>query len=195
MKRKTIILLLLVAAQVAYSQNKTNSIIVRGMIVGQDTLPVIDLPTFIVMDMPKFKNARDAKRFDKLARNVKRVYPYAKAAGNKFNEYNTLLTTIQDEKARKKMMKKAEDEIMSQYEAELRKLSITQGKILIKLLDRETSHTSYELLKDFRGTIMAVFWQGIGRVFGYNLKTGYDPSKGEDKEIELIIQLIDAGYL
>lgn len=178
-----------------FAQNGLKGFIVRAKIIGNDTIPILDLPQYTVFSPLEFKSKRDQKRFDKLARNVKRVYPYAKMAGIKFREYNAVLAHIPDEKTRKRLMKQAENELKAQYEEELKKLTFSQGKVLIKLLDRETSQTSYELVQDFRGNVMAIFWQGVGRVFGYNLKTKYDPRKGEDKEIELIIQMIEAGVL
>jgi hypothetical protein len=81
-----------------------------------------------------------------------------------------------------------------QFEDDLRGLTFSHGLVLLKLVDRETSHTSYELLKEFRGNVSAVFWQSFGRVFGFNLRTRYDP-KGEDALIEEIIQLIEAGMI
>lgn len=91
-------------------------------------------------------------------------------------------------------MKRAEDELRASFEKELRGLTISQGLILVKLIDRETSHTTYEVLQEFRGAAAAVFWQGLGRLFGYNLRVEYDPI-GEDKMIEEIIQMIEAGAI
>jgi hypothetical protein len=127
-------------------------------------------------------------------RNVKRVYPYAKLAGVKFQEYSEMLDNIESDAQRRRMTKKIEEQIKDEFEGELRRLTFTQGHILIKLIDRETSHTSYDVLKDFRGTLTAVFWQSFGRIFGYNLKTKYDP-QGEDKLIEEIVRLIEMGAI
>jgi len=91
-------------------------------------------------------------------------------------------------------MKQAEKEIRAEYQGKLRKFTIGQRKILVKLIDRETNHSSYNLLKELRGSVSAVLWQGLGRLFGYNLKIKYDPT-GEDKDIEQIIQLIDIGAI
>jgi hypothetical protein len=189
-----LLIFLLFTSTTLLSQNKIQGIVVRAIIIGKDTVPIFDLPQVTIFSPPTFKSAREAKRFDRLARNVKKVYPYAKAAGLKFNEYNTILANVKDEKTKKRLMKKAEDELKAQYEEELKKLTFSQGKILVKLLDRETTFTSYQLIQDFRGNVMAIFWQGLGRVFGYNLKTKYD-AQGEDKDIELIIQMIEAGAL
>ena len=192
---KIFLFLFLIISTAVISQPRISGIVVRAKIVESDTIPIIDLPTVTIFSMPVFKSDREARRFDKLARNVKKVYPYAKAAGVKYNEYSLILAKVKDEKTKKRLMKKAEEELRAEYEEQLKKLTFSQGKILIRLLDRETSQTSYELVKDFRGNLMAIFWQGIGRVFGYNLKTKYDPTRGEDKEIELIIKMIEAGAI
>ena len=104
-----------------------------------------------------------------MVRYVKKVYPYAKLAGQKLQKYDSLLRNAPNEKAKKKMMKLAEKEIRAEYEGKLRKFTIGQGKILVKLIYRETNNTSYELLKELRGSVSAILWQGVGRLFGYNL--------------------------
>ncbi len=129
-----------------------------------------------------------------MVHNVRRVYPYAKLAGIKFEEYNELLLELPTENQRKRAMKQAEMELRAQFEDELKRLTFSQGLILIKLVDRETSHTSYDVVREFRGMVSAVFWQGLGRLFGFNLRTEYDP-EGEDKLIEEIVQMIEAGVL
>ena len=91
-------------------------------------------------------------------------------------------------------MKQAEDEIEAQFGKELRDLTITQGKILLKLIDRQTSNSSYEIVKDFRGNFRAFFYQSFARLFGYDLKARYDPL-GEDADIERIVLMIESGTL
>ena len=92
------------------------------------------------------------------------------------------------------LMKKIEDELLSRYKNELKKMSISDGRVLIKLIDRETGRTSYSIIKEFRGSFAAAFWQGIARIFRNNLKDEYDPY-GEDALIEQIVTLIEFGYL
>lgn len=95
---------------------------------------------------------------------------------------------------RKKRMKELEKEIKRDYEGELMKLSFTQGRILIKLLDRETGEVSYDIIKEFRGGFTAWFFQGIAKMFDYDLKDDYDP-EGDDKLIEEIVQKVERGEL
>ena len=166
----------------------------NGLIVDNDTIANLKLPTYYVVAQKKFKSKRQKKRYTRLIRYVKKVYPYAKIAGQKLQDYDSLLRAAPNDKARKKIMKIAEKEIRAEYEGKLRKFTIGQGKILVKLIDRETNHSSYHLLKELRGSVSAFLWQGVGRLFGYNLKVKYDP-KGKDKDIEQIIRLIDIGAL
>ena len=171
-----------------------DTLVVFAKIVNNDTIPMVHLPEIPIYAMRLFDSRRDIRRIEKLIYNVKKVYPYARLAGLKLREYNTLLLDATSDKERKKIMKKAEDEINEQFGPELRDLTFTQGKILIKLIDRETTATSYTLLKDLRGGFTAFFYQGFARIWGYNLKTKYDPS-GEDDLIETIVLMIENGQL
>jgi len=99
-----------------------------------------------------------------------------------------------DEKDRKNYIRQLEKDVFAEYEDDIQEMTITQGRILIKLIDRETKNTSYELIKKYRGGLSAAFWQGIARIFGTNLKEEYDPY-GKDILIELILQDIEMGLL
>lgn len=167
---------------------------VRCVIVDDDTIITYTLPDVYVFEPIKFKNPRQKRQYTRLVYNVKRVYPYAKLAGAKFRFYEDTLARIKDERAQKAMMKKVEDEIMAEFGDELKKLTFTQGTILIKLIDRETGNTSYDILKDFRGRLIATLWQTLGRLFGYDLKERYDP-RGKDWQIEYIVKQIEAGAI
>ena len=166
----------------------------KAIVVDNDTISNINLSTHYVVGRKKFENKRQEIRYTRLVRYVKKVYPYAKLAGEKLDSYDSLLRVTPNERDRKKIMKQAEKDIRAEYEGKLRKFTIGQGKILVKLIDRETNHSSYKLLKELRGSVSAILWQGVGRIFGYNLKIKYDPA-GEDKDIEKIIQLIDIGAI
>ena len=124
--------------------------------------------------------------------NVKKVYPYAILAAAKLKEYDKLLANIPDENERKRYMKLAEKQLKEEFGAELKKLSMNQGRILIKLVDRETGKTTYDIVKDMRGSFSAFMWQGVAVMFNSNLKDDYDP-KGEDRAIEDAIRLVESG--
>lgn len=143
---------------------------------------------------PVFETKREERKFNRLVYNLKKVYPYAKLAKYKLNIMNQHFLTLKTEKERKEFSKLSEKELRTQFEEELKNLTINQGRLLIKLIDRETGQTSYELVKELRGTFSAVFWQTMARLFGSNLKTKYDAS-GEDQVIEDILLAIDAGLI
>ncbi|MDR3093453.1 MAG: DUF4294 domain-containing protein, partial [Bacteroidales bacterium] len=113
-----------------------------------------------------FKSKADERAFWRLVHNVKKAYPYAKLAGVKLQELNEQYVEIESKKKRKEYAQKVEDELKAEFEGELRKLTISQGRILLRLVDRETGSTTYEIVKDFRGGISAVFWQTIAKLFG-----------------------------
>ena len=168
--------------------------VVRAMIVDGDTFPIVDLEAFYVIAKKPVRNKRWSKKYRKLRRDVKRAYPYAKLAGAKLRKYDAELKAMKNDRERRRFMKKVEDELRAEFEDDITNLTVRQGIILIKLIDRETGDTSYELVKQMRGAFSAFFWQGVARLFGHNLKLRYDP-EGEDKMIEEIVLLIEKGEI
>ncbi len=177
-------------AQVGGPFSKNDTIKMQIIVIDGDTLPFKWLPEVAITEKRLFKNARAAARYDKLYKNVKKVLPYAALAGQKFRELEAKLAMEKNEARQKELTKATEVEIRKNFEEELKKLTISQGRILIKLIDRETQHTSYEILQDWRGGFSAVLWQGVARVFGTNLKSQYDATD-TDKEIESVIMTIE----
>lgn len=188
----TLILLCFVVFPV-YTQEITG-ITTRARVIDSDTVPIIDLPALTVVAPMEFDSRREERRHSRLVRNVKVAYPYAKLAGIRYREYSKQLEKIECKAERRKIMDQIEQKLLDEFGDDLKKLNFTQGLILIKLIDRETRHTSYDLLKDYRGMFRAFFWQSIGRLFGYDLRVEYDPH-GEDKTIEHIIMMIEAGVI
>jgi hypothetical protein len=172
----------------------TTGIVTRGIIINGDTLPMISLSEVQIFGPIVFTNKLEALYFSRLVFNVKKVYPYAKIVGAKTQEYNQLIALAKNRKERKRLMKMAEDELKAQFEDDVKNMNEAQGEILIKLIDRETGASSYDLIKEFRGGIEALVYQSFGRLYGYNLKSTYDPT-GDDKEIEKIVVLIEKGQL
>jgi hypothetical protein len=177
----------------AYSQEKEVHL-VKYKVIGIDTIPYVEIAGVEVFDFKIFKTKKQARKNTRLIKNVKKVYPWAKLAGSKLQEYQLILSQTKTERERRKIMKQLEKEIHEEYGGELKKLTFSQGKILIKLIDRETSETSFDLVKDLRGGFVAFFYQSFARIFGYNLKTEYDP-RGEDKNIEIIVRMIENGVI
>jgi len=170
--------------------------VLRAKIINGDTIPEVLLKELEVYALRLPKTRKDQRKLTKLIRNIKAVYPYAKLAGIKLNEYEEVLMNAPDDKARKKLMKQAEKEINEEYGGELRDLTFTQGKILIKLIDRETGESSYELLQDLRGKFTAFWYQAFARIWGYNLKVEYNPEHDkEDQKIEIIVRMIERGQI
>lgn len=176
------------------AQNNSNQLLMRAIIYQGDTLPYMALDT-IKYYYYEFKGSnKEYIAYTKLVRDVKKAYPYAKLISNKVNEINAYLNTINNSKILEKEKDRLEKELRSQYEKDIRNLTRTQGKILIKLVYRETSKTSYNLIKDYRGGFLSSLYQGIARIFGLNLKETYDPND-KDRNIEIIVTLIENGQL
>ena len=163
-------------------------------VINGDTIPFVYLQTVEVNAPLSPEAAAKMKEYLKLRRDVLRAYPYAKLASVQLKFINDSIAKIPNEKARNKFIKKTEKELKAQFEKDLKKLTITQGRILIKLIDRETGNTSYSLVKELRGSLQAFFWQGLARLFGSNLKSEYD-ANGQDVQIEAIVQQIERGEL
>lgn len=160
----------------------------------KERIYVVNLDTVTVLAPRVFESRIQQRRYNRLVHNVRVVYPYAKLAGERFRQYSALLEELASDTERRRFSRLLEEEIREEFERDLRRMTFSQGLILIKLIDRETAHTSYDILREYRGLISAVFWQSFGRIFGFNLKTTYDP-EGEDVLIEEIVQLIEAGLL
>lgn len=169
-------------------------IVTRGVVEGKDTIPIVELPELVIYDRQDFEYLYLKRRNRRLVKNVKKVYPYSKVAGVKLKELDDHLATIKDEKEQKAYIDHAEKEIMGEFEKEVKKLTVSQGIILVKLIDRETGRTSYQVIKELKGGFTAFFWQGIARFFGNNLKAEYDPEE-TDRVIEDIVLGIEAGFI
>ena len=173
---------------------EVEKIIVYARVIDGDTIPIVPLKQVYVYSFKIIESKKQARKYSRLIRNIKRVYPLAKLAGIKLREYEEILIKATSDHERKKIMKQAEKELKEKYGGELRKLTFSQGKILIKLVDRETGNSSYDLVAELRGKFVAFFWQTFARLFGFNLKIKYDP-EGEDKQIEMIVRMIENGQL
>ena len=188
------VILLLIAAIEASGQTQSEGYF-RYKVVNGDTVIIVDMPVCYVGDSKepeRYMSQRQIRKYNRLDRYVRKVYPYATLAAQKLKECERELVGVEDPKERRKVMKKVEKALKDRYGDELKKLTVTQGKILLKLIDRQTGHTSFELVKELRGNFSASMWQGLALIFGHTLKADYDPS-GEDWMIEEIVQKIEAG--
>jgi Ca2+-dependent lipid-binding protein len=168
--------------------------IITSTFIDGDTIPHRTIEEVIVYPRPKFNNRRQMRRYSRLIINIKKVYPYAKLAREKLLEMDRHIATLSSEREKREYINKMEEELFSEFEEDLKKLTISQGRLLIKLIDRETGDTTYVWLKELKGSVSAFFWQAIARIFGSNLKWEFD-APGEDRLIDEIIHMIDAGML
>ena len=189
----------IISGQGDTSRNKVDSLpdkfyVIQKVDRNGENLPEIEIKEISIYGEMKPASRFQAWRYERTIYNVKRVYPYSKIVRERLDKVNEDLKKITDEKERREYIKSFEKDVFRDYEDDMRHMTITQGRILIKLIDRETENTSYELIKEYRGNISAAFWQGIARIFGSNLKSEYDPD-GDDYLIERIIYEIEMGRL
>jgi hypothetical protein len=163
----------------------------RSTIFAGDTIAVVDLKTAVITGARVFKDADAEKKYRRLVRDVKKAYPYAKIAGQRIKEYNEIIADKKN-RERKKLMKEAERTLKVEFKKDLENLTVNQGKILMKLIDRETGNSSYDLVKEYRGRMTAFFWQSFAVIYDddLNMKVRYD-KEGDDRLIEEIIGMID----
>jgi len=205
MKRKNILLFGLLVCCFAQAQRPYQE--VRGMeptgkpnhttyaVIDQgDTIPMSYLTSAYVFPKETFKSERDEKFYWLLVRDVKKVYPLSKVVYYTLLETMDYLETIPDQRTRDKHLRQMEKDLVKEYEPVLRKMTYSQGKILLKLINRECNSSSYDLIRAYRGSFAASLWQGIARIFRTDLKSGYDP-QNEDYVIERIIIKIEQGQL
>ena len=190
-------LLLLISIEGKTQTIKTNILpegYQKAQIQNGDTIAVVNLREVFVYPPVKFKNKRERNRYNKLVRDVKRTLPYAKIVYETLIETYEYMETLPDDKARQAHLKRMEKELFAEYKPQLKKLSFSQGKLLIKLIDRECNQSSYNLLKAYLGTFRAGFWNFFAGMFGASLITEYDPD-GKDALTERIVVLVENGLL
>ena len=157
------------------------------------------IPHVIYPALPKyipitFKSERERQHYNRLVYNVKKVLPWAKLVRLTVIETYTYMETLPDEKSRKEHLKAVEDGLKEQYGPTLKRFTRSQGRLLVKLVNRECNMTGYNIAKAFIGSFKANFYQGIALLFGNSLNKKYDP-EGDDKYTERVVQLVEAGML
>lgn len=164
----------------------------RAEVINGDTVPVIDLQDIYVYTEYVFKNKKHYEQWTRVKYNVKKVYPYAILAAAKLKEYDVILAKMPNEKMKKAYLRVCEKDLKHEFEDELKDLSINQGRVLMKLIDRETGKTTFEIVKQMRGGFEACMWQAVARIFGNNMKDDYDANV-EDIMIERAIRIVESG--
>ena len=161
-----------------------------------DTVRMIQMNEVFIYPPMKFKNKQQEEFYWRTVRDVRKTLPYAQAAGKALIETYQYIQTIPDKKEREKHLSTMEKDIVAQYKPAILKLTKNQGKILLKLINRETAQSSYNIVKAFLGTFRASFWQTFGKVFGINMKAGFNPDTNEeDAIIDRVANLIEQGVL
>ncbi|MCS7086973.1 MAG: DUF4294 domain-containing protein [Bacteroidia bacterium] len=164
---------------------------------AKDGIPVVHVNTVYIVDKASKKALRlQQKRkieYNRLRRNVELVYPLAKKCAAVINDINAKLAVTPNERERDKYLDRLEKELFERYQGEITQLTVTQGKILIKLIHRETGSRAYDLIEEYKSKRSAGMWQLVAKVFGTDLKLEYDPNK--EAHIEAIVRELEAGKL
>jgi len=163
----------------------------RAEVIGKDTFPLVVFDAVEITTNFVFSTRRQREQWTRTKFNVKKVYPYAILAAAKLKEYDKALEKIQDKDLKKAFIKVCEKDLRGEFEDELKALTVSQGKILMKLIDRETEKTTYDIVKQLRGSFQAAMWQTVARIFGHNMKAEYD-AQVEDIMIERAVKLVEA---
>ncbi len=178
-------------AQIPHGVNDT--IRLGGVIVGNDTLAMIFLDEVEVHDKLPRRYVRQREQWNRLKYNVGKVYPYAVVAAEVLKDVDVNLERFGDNKsARKAYLKSIEKELNRRWKGELTDLTITQGQILVKLIDRQTGKNCFSIIKEMKGGFTATIWQGVALLFSNNLKREYDPT-GNDRDIENVVRDLEAS--
>lgn len=158
------------------------------------TITHIIFPTLPKYAPMEFKNEKEREKYNRLVYNIKKVLPWAKLAKLTIIETYDFLETLPDKKARDEHMKRVEAGLKRQYGPALKKLSRSQGRLLLKLIDRECNQTGYAIAKAFMGSFKANLYQGVAVLFGNSLSKKYDP-EGDDRYTERVVRMVEAGLL
>jgi len=160
----------------------------EGDTIGQSWLPTVEVFAKQTREVAKYW-----REWTRLRNAVYVTYPYAKTASKLINEVNAQLINVSDEHTRKQIIKAREKELKRDFADKVTNLSVYQGKVLMKLINRETGNNCFEIIKEYKGGFNAGFWQTVAFVFGSNLKQQYEP-RGDDREIEKIVLEVRKVY-
>lgn len=200
MKHRLILLLLLLAGLLPASAQEIGDpefvpmVKLSKTLFDGDTIQYMEMQQVYVYPEPTFKSKRQQQAYLKLVRNVKKVLPLAKEVRQMLIETAEMLETMPSKKEREEHMKRVEQSIVAEYKPKMKKLTFSQGKLLIKLVDRECNSTAYEAIQAFIGPVRAGMWQAFAWMFGASLKKGYQP-EGVDRLTERVVLMVEAGQL
>lgn len=179
----------------AQDSHGPNKILSYATILDGDTIPLVHLKPVHIVRKWALLSEKEIRKNQKLIRNVKKTLPYAKEARKRLQELDKELAGMSPKK-RKEYIKQVEEEVLDDFRDDLEKLTFSQGKVLLKLVDRETGNNSYTLVADLRGKFRASFYNTFARMFGFNLKEHYDPKHNkEDELLERVVRSVELGKL
>ena len=188
--RLILLLLLLCIALPLTARRRGRGVVYQEWVVERgDSVPLIHLAP-----IRKYARKPDMRRYARMVRAVKKVYPIAQEAKLLMADKETELLAMPSKREQKLYIKGIQKRLIREYTPVLKKMTIYEGTILLKLIDRETQSTAFEIVKEFRGGFEAGFWQLFAKMFGNNLKTDYDP-KGDDRMLEQIVTYYEKGLL
>jgi hypothetical protein len=164
------------------------------LVVDGDTVRTMVLSDVYIYPVQRFTTARQEVQYQKMIRDVKKILPYAQLIYGILIETYEYMLTLPDDKAREAHLKQMEKDLFAEYKPVLKKLTLSQGKLLIKLVDRECNQNSYNILKAYLGPFRAGFWNLFAGLFGASLKSEWDPN-GKDAATERIVIMVEAGLL
>ncbi len=154
-----------------------------------DTIPLVH-----ILPVYKFPRKPDTRRYYRMVRAVRKVYPIAKQVRTEMDKIERKLLAVKDPKAQEKLSKELQKQLIKEYKPMILKMTFYEGKILLKLIDRETNHTAFDIIKEFRGGFVAGFWQMMAKLFGNDLKLDFQPQT-RDKLLEQIVTYYEMGWL
>ena len=186
--------LLSASAQETVSTDYAPSVKVSKVMVDGDSIQYMEMSNVYVYPEPTFKSKRQQEAYNRLVKNVKRVLPLAKQARVMLIETAEYIETLPTQKERDEHLRKVEAQIVKEYKPQMKKLTFSQGKLLIKLVDRECHSTAFEAMQAFIGPIRSGMWQAFAWMFGASLKKSYD-AEGTDRLTERVVLMVEAGQL
>lgn len=194
-KHITLILALILCAAAVQAQRGPNDTIRVWAYVDEngDTIPEGWLEPVEVYGKMSEKMRKKWAEWTRLRNAIYVTYPYAKAAGKVMNEINTQLVNVSDRKKRKAIIKSREKDLKREFADKVKNLSVYQGKVLMKLIYRETGDNCYEIISEYKGSFTATMWQTVAVIFGSNLKQNYD-ANGNEKAYEIIVRDVERMY-
>jgi hypothetical protein len=186
--------LLAVQSQEAEQPVLSPTVKVGKVLVDGDSIQYMEMSNVYVYPEPTFKSKKQQEAYLRLVRNVKKVLPIAKEARQMLIETAEYIETLPTQKERDEHLKRVEAAIVAEYKPKMKKLTFSQGKLLIKLIDRECHSTAFEAIQAFIGPVRSGMWQAFAWMFGASLKKGYDP-EGVDRLTERVVLMVEAGQL